>query len=145
MPNFATPQLLVNQAAATTLTGNSGAINIPQAPSYMFLLDIAAGTGTTPTADICIQITGDNSTWYTVGRFAQVTTAAVKNFKMVRNGIAYGEAGFVQAIADTGGAVDKNFIMSKQCRILWTVGGTNPSFATFKLWVFPQVVDFASR
>jgi len=146
MPNFVTASKLVNRSTATTVTGNSGALDIPQDASYMFILDIAAGTGTSPTADIAIQVSPDDgTTWYTTARFAQVTGSAVKSYKMVRNGLAWGEAGYVQAIADTGGAVDKNFIMTRKVRILWTIGGTNPSFATFVLWVFPQVMDWASR
>jgi hypothetical protein len=146
MPNFATSSVLVNRTTSTAVTGNSGTLDMPQAAAYMFILDIAAGTGTTPTVDIAIQVSPDDgTTWYTTARFAQITTAATKSYKMVRNGLAYGEAAFVQAIADTGGALDKNFIFTKKVRVLWTVGGTNPAYATFKLWVVPQVMDWASR
>jgi hypothetical protein len=136
-----TPKLLVNQATVTA-TGNSGNVDLPVAGSYVFILDLAAGTGTSPTIDIAIQNTPDNSTYYTVSRFAQATTVAVKSFKMLRNGLALGEAGFVQAIADTGGAVDKNVVFTKKIRVLWTVGGTNPAYATLKLWVIPQPANW---
>lgn len=149
MPNYSTSKQLRNLTALAA-TANSGAIEFPVAPSYMFILDVAAGTGTSPTLDIAIQVSPDSTggttgTWYTVGRFGQVTGSAVKSFKMVRNGLAYGEAAFVQAIADTGGAVDKNFVFTRYVRILETVGGTNPAFATYKLWVIPQTLDFTTR
>ena len=145
MSIYVTPKSLVS-ATTVTATGNSGWIDCPVASTYMFILDLAAGTGTTPTIDIAIQVSPDDGTTaYTVGRFAQATTAAVKSYKMVRNGLAYGEAGYVQAIADTGGAVDKNFVMTRKVRILYTVGGTNPSYATLKVWLFPQSPDLASR
>lgn len=145
MPNFPTATRILNLATVTA-TGNSGTVDLPMAASYMFILDIAAGTGTTPTCDVAIQVSPDDgTTWYTTSRYAQATTAAVKSFKMIRNGLAWGEAGFVQAIADTGGALDKNCIFTRKVRILYTVGGTNPSYPTLKVWIVPQTTDAASR
>lgn len=126
-------------SAAITATTNSGNLDFKMASSYMLILDVAAGTGTSPTLDIGIQVSPDGgTTFYTVGRFAQVTTAAVKSYKMIRNSLAAGEVGFVQAIADTGGAVDKDFIFTRTMRYIFTVGGTNPSWATLKIHAIPQ-------
>ena len=140
MKTFVTSKQVLNAATVAT-TGNSGTsgFDMPIGPAYMFVMDIAAGTGTSPTADVAIQISPDDgTTWWTVSRWAQVTTAAVVSYKMVRNGLAVGEVGFVQAIADTGGAVDKDFLMTRKARILYTIGGTNPAFATLKVWLLTQ-------
>lgn len=134
-PNV-TPKLLLS-VATVAATASSAAIELPNAPSYLFLMDVGAATGTSPTMDMAIQVTFDEVTYYTVARFTQATTTS-SFYNMIRNGLAIGEAAFSQTIADTGGAQTKNVVFTRKIRLTYTVGGTNPSFATIKVWVAPQ-------
>lgn len=123
-------------AAALAATANSGAVQIDLAEAYLFILDASAGTGTTPTLDVAIQVTPDDgTTWYSVLRFAQVTTGASKQGIRVQPTLGRGEAGSQFTIADTGGAQNANVPFSKKVRVVATVAGTNPAYATVKVWM----------
>lgn len=125
-------------SAARTATGNSGALELPLADCYAFILDTAAGTGTSPTMDVAVQVTvDDGTTWYTAYRFAQATTAAAIRRLNVQGMLGRGEAGTEAAIAATGGALNANTVLTRKYRILWTIGGTNPSF-TFAVHLISQ-------
>jgi len=116
-------------SAARTATGNSGALYLQHANSHLFILDATTVTGTSPTADVAIQVTHDNgTTFYSVLRFAQVTAAAKRYLRIQGGHMGQGEAGAEGAIADTGGALANNVVLSKKVRFIWTIGGTNPSF-----------------
>lgn len=120
---------LVSSAARTT-TSNSGNIEFPvDAEDISFILSSAAGTGTSPTLDVAIQVTPDNgTTYFTVERFAQVTSSIVKDAINMTRKRHHGEAASYLNIADTGGSLVNNVALSRKIRILWTIGGTNPSF-----------------
>ncbi len=112
-------QLSLVPAAALTATGNGAAIDllgdITVSPSaavnydgdLVCLLDSAAGTGTTPTLDIKLQHSDDNSTFTDVtnGAFAQVT----------------GTGSLQKLTVDVGG-------LKRYVRAVHTLGGTTPSF-----------------
>lgn len=132
------PQL-VWSSGSITATANSGTKQLPLADAYGWIFDVAAESGgTSPTLDIAIQISPDNgTTWYSVSRLAQITTAATKSMKVHGNGPIQGQAAAVTAIADTGGALESNFPMTNACRILATIGGTNPTYPSIKVYVIP--------
>lgn len=132
---------LVQTAWNTTITQTttSSAIALPIADVYSIVFDVGAGTGTSPTLDIVMQVSYDKGTTYVNAplRSAQFTTSAVVAWNTLRRGLGWGEAASTQSgIADTGGAVNKNFVFDPQyVKFKATAGGTSPSF-TLKVYVF---------
>lgn len=94
---------------ARTATGNGAAVDVQTLDGDIFLiLDSAAGTGTTPTLDIKVQSSDTSG-----GTFTDITGAV-----------------FTQV---TGTAAQQAITISKDearrwIRIVYTVGGSNPSF-----------------
>jgi hypothetical protein len=135
--NFPVPRL-VWSSPAIAATGNSGAFDMPMASAYAWIVEILTDSGTSPTIDVALQITPDGgTTWWSVSRFAQVTTSDTRLIKTHCNGPIGGQAAAVATIADTGGVLETNFVATSKMRVLATVGGTNPAFATFKVWLIP--------
>jgi hypothetical protein len=129
---------LLVASAARTATGNSGALTIPvDIDAAAIVLDVTAASGTSPTMDVALQTSPDNgTTWYTFSRFAQ-NTGAVTLAKRFNFNVGSGEAAAVFTVADTGGVLESNFPITEDLRVLWTIGGTNPSF-TFVVWMFAK-------
>lgn len=104
----------VVSTAARTTTGNSGGINIAatggvgrEIPDTMSLwIDITAASGTTPTLDLTVEWSMDGTNFVTpeVGAdsFTQKTT--------------------------TGQHLKQFTVLAQYYRIVWTIGGTTPSF-----------------
>ena len=94
--------------AARTATGQTSGIDLKDYDGdVVFLLDSAAGTGTSPTLDVTIEDSADNSS------FAAITDAA-----------------FTQV---TGTASAQKLVVNKDSarryvRVKYTIGGTTPSF-----------------
>jgi hypothetical protein len=132
-------------SAATVTANATQAFALPQGDSYAFIADVGTITGTSPTFDICIQLSPDGgTTWYDWWRFAQFTAAAVRRL-VVQPVQGRGEAGTEAAIgtAGTGGALSNNApavnnFSSLVMRVKVTVGGTSPSAATIKVWLVAQ-------
>ena len=104
--NYATVTLLA--AAEITATGNgSGVDMLNYAGKAKIIVISSAGTGTSPTLDLKIQASADNSTWADVSgaTFTQIVDAAT-----------------VEAIG-----VDLNSA-ARYLRVVKTAGGTTPSF-----------------
>lgn len=115
-------------SAARTVTGNSGELWLPSAPSYTFWLDVNTVTGTSPTLDLTVEMTPDSgTTWFGFMRFAQITAAAERRVKW-SPGLGTEAAEEALELATTGGASVDNMAVSATIRILWTIGGTSPSF-----------------
>lgn len=94
--------------AAQTATGNGTGVDLQQYEGLVaIVLNSAAGTGTTPTLDVKIQDSADNSSFADVAgaAFAQVTNAAS-----------------TQKITINAESV------RRYIRIVRTIGGTTPSF-----------------
>lgn len=121
-------------SAARTSTSYSDVIDFPDNLSDLsFYLISGAGTGTSPTLDVAIEVTVDDGTTFIPRfKFTQVTTGAVKYVIDVKASRT-AEAGAHSTLAYTGSAVAANAPISKKIRVYWTVGGTNPSF-TFAVY-----------
>ncbi len=133
MPYTATVVASTTAAA----TGNSGTIDAVWSvlPDLRLILDVTAASGTTPTLDVALQITPDlGTTWFPILRFAQQTAVAARQLEFSVRREA-GQAASEAVVAATGGALAVNGVLSKNVRVLWTIGGTNPSF-TFAVYVF---------
>ena len=121
-------------ATTATITGTS--FVLPIADSYTAVVDVGAATGTSPTLDVAFQHSPDNGVhWYTFAKFAQITAAGQRSLIFTPQ-VAMNQAASEQAIANTGSAVAINSpVIYSAVRVLATVGGTTPSFATINLWV----------
>lgn len=115
-------------SAARTATGNSGDLDTPlDVESILFLLDVTAASGTSPTLDVAIQAKNAAGNYVTMCRFAQVT-AAGKRALRTRFSADPSDAPVEFAHADTGGALVNAIPIGRKYRIIWTIGGTTPSF-----------------
>lgn len=127
--NLLRPKGMTIQASVTKAATYTGtAFEIPLAESYAFIINVTAASGTTPTLDVAYQVTVDEgTTWFTALRHAQITTTSIRRLQ-VQPSLGKGEAGTEAAIANTGGALNANTILTRKMRTVWTIGGTNPSF-----------------
>jgi hypothetical protein len=101
--------LNLHPTVARTATANSTGVDIQQIVDQIaIVIDSAAGTGTSPTLDVKIQESSDNSTFTDISglAFTQITTSAS-----------------VQKIVLNKGAT-KRYI-----RVVSTITGTTPSFS----------------
>lgn len=135
MPGFQEPLTKALVASGTrTVTSNSGTLTVELCDSYEFIVQATLNSGTTPTMDVAIQITPDDgTTWFTAFRFAQITATSSRRLR-IQPMQGRGEAGTEGAIADTGGALNANGIVTRKIRVLFTTGGTNPNF-TVAVWM----------
>jgi len=94
--------------AARTATGQTSGIDLQTYDGdVVFLLDSAAGTGTSPTLDVTIEDSADNSSFAAItgAAFTQVTTTASAQ----------------KLVVNKDGA-------RRYVRVKYTIGGTTPSF-----------------
>lgn len=132
----------IKTTSAVAADAQSAAIEFPvDLHSGVFLLNITAASGTSPTLDLNIEITPDDgTTWFTAFRFAQQTAASKARVIAVFHGHATNtavvvtnpNAGNAVALALTGGALSAGCPISRKIRANYDIGGTNPSF-TFTL------------
>lgn len=110
---FSDPRTVV-ASAARTASGDSGSVGVFDAGQNVSLLvDVTAVSGTSPTLDLSVEWSHDDGTTWAAGEtadtFAQITATktTVKSFT----------------------------VKAPHYRIVWTVGGTTPSF-TFSVSQF---------
>lgn len=102
---FGDPVAFVASAARTT-TGNSPAIACEKGLQLNVLVEVTASSGTTPTLDFTVEWSMDGTNFASgqaADSFTQITAATVRAVKQF--------------------AVKAPFF-----RLVWTVGGTTPSF-----------------
>jgi len=87
-------------SAARSSSSNSNSFKTKAANSLRVYVDVTAKSGTSPTLDITIQTSPDNSNWYTAGTLTQIT--------------------------DTGQYTGTATTIGPYIRILYTIGGTTP-------------------
>lgn len=124
--------------ATTVTTTTSYTFTAPIANCYGLWVNVAAGTGTTPTCDISLQHTPDGGTTWLIApiRLVQVTTAASTQRATFKIRLGENEAATQGATAATGGTLAANFVPSSMSwRLTATIGGTNPSYATIDAWL----------
>lgn len=127
---------VVNASTVTETT--SYTFTAPVADSYTIALVTGTGTGTSPTLDMSLQHTPDSGTTWLIApiRSAQQTTTGLNTIFVFRPNLGENEAALNQAVAATGGTLAKNFVPSSMSwRLTFTIGGTNPSYATIKAWL----------
>lgn len=124
--------------AATVTTTTSYTFTAPVGDTYQIHLITGTGTGTSPTLDMSLQHTPDGGTTWLIApiRSAQQTTTGLNTMFIFRPKLGDSEVALNQACAATGGTLAKNFVPSSQdWRLTFTIGGTNPSYATIDAWL----------
>ena len=138
MPRMKTVSKRIVSAATVTTTG-SAVVDLPAADVYTFILSMGTATGTSPTCDVVIQNTPDGGTTYvnTALKFTQGTGTASAiqiTVPQSRNMVTASNA-----VAATGSLLSKDTVLSQRVRFLYTIGGTNPSYATITVDMFALV------
>lgn len=94
----------IHASGAETATTQSAGLCLESYQEALIYLKVTAATGTTPTLDVKVQTSHDGSDWYDMGSsFTQITAAATPAVLKITN---FGP-----------------FI-----RLVYTIGGTDPSF-----------------
>lgn len=134
MPRQTVSSKVLVASAAVAATANSGAITLPVADEWTFVVSVTTVTGTTPTMDIVFQNTPDGgTTWVNMPlRTSQITAARAEYFTLPQNRTSIADSSVTAA---TGGILSENYVLSSKIRILYTIGGTNPSF-TFAIYAW---------
>jgi hypothetical protein len=110
--SFGVTDVAVASAARTT-SSDSGAIpGLGYSKTLRAQLNVTAASGTTPTLDVLIEDTLDDTTWNTVGTFVQKITTGRE-------------------------VINVTIPYTATLRVRWTVGGTTPSF-TFAVHIYSE-------
>jgi uncharacterized protein YfiM (DUF2279 family) len=131
--------------AASTVSADSqtAAFQLPLADSFTFWISSDAGTGTSPTLDIALQVAmdglGDGETptvWkYAPIKITQITTSDVEYVVTWRPNLGNNEDAYINVAAGSGTAVAKNFVPTKKARFAFDVGGSTPVFANVTIYM----------
>lgn len=136
--NVTQKPLVVLSASARTTTATSSSFRLPPGVTAItFVSDQNTVSGTSPTLDISIEVSPDDSVWFGVARFAQQTTATeifcslpflgCPSLSQTHSTNLLGATGAESAA--TGGAAAALIIAPPPfMRVVATIGGTNPSF-----------------
>ncbi len=135
MPKQSSYAKRVTNLATVTATAST-IVTLPVADVYTFILSSGAATGTSPTLDTVIQVTPDGgTTWVSTAlKFTQATTGAAFCQITLPQSRAMVTASSV--VATTGSLLAKDTVLSQKVKFLYTIGGTNPSYATITMDVF---------
>lgn len=114
-------------SAARTTTGNTGILPTAYGAvvSIRAQLNVTAASGTTPTLNVVIQDTLDGTNWNTVGTFTQKTAVSLEVINILPQ---KAESGTFQPL------------LSDRLRVLWTIGGTTPSFTFAVDWIIRETM-----
>lgn len=141
-------QLITAQVTTTSAAAASAVIRIPQAETYLFILDVTTLTGTATTLDIEMGISPastigtaalTSSTWHYIAKFTQATTGTGSWAIRMQPTMGRGEAasGWVaggSATTDmaTGAALVNNAPLTPDIRFRWVPNSqTNYVFSIY--------------
>jgi hypothetical protein len=154
MPSMLAPvwavQLVTAATATTSANGSSGVLNLPQAESYLFILDVTTLTGTGTTLDISLAISPvstvntaatTGSVWHQVCKFTQVTTATGTWALRMQPAIGRGEAASAYASGGSATAnwsgstsIANNVPLTPQIRFYWATSAQTTY--TFNIYAY---------
>lgn len=117
--------LTTGDTGAKTATGNGATITNVGNKGVQILVNMGAVTGTSPTAVFKVQGSTDaGTTWYDIpGATTAAITATGQYGIMIYPGIAV-----TAGVATTGTTATANMVIPRTWRVVWTIGGTTPSF-----------------
>jgi len=117
--------LTTGDTGAKTATGNGATITNVGNKGVQILVNMGAVTGTSPTAVIKVQGSTDAGTsWYDIPGATTATLTATGLYGItIYPGIAV-----TAGVATTGTTATASMVIPRTWRIVWTIGGTTPSF-----------------
>jgi hypothetical protein len=117
--------LTTGDTGAKTATGNGATLTNVGNKGVQVLVSMGAVTGTTPTAVLKLQGSVDGGTsWYDIPGATTASLTATGLYGItVYPGIAV-----TAGTTTTGTTASANFVMPRTWRVVWTIGGTTPSF-----------------
>lgn len=117
--------LTTGDTGAKTATGNGATITNIGNKGVQILVNMGAVSGTTPTAVFKVQGSTDaGTTWYDIpGATTAAITATGQYGITVYPGIAV-----TAGVATSGTTATSNMVIPRTWRVVWTLGGTTPSF-----------------
>ena len=117
--------LTTGDTGAKTATGNGATITNIGNKGVQILVNMGAVTGTSPTCVIKVQGSTDaGTTWYDVpGATTASLTATGQYGIMIYPGVAT-----TAGVATTGTTATCSMVIPRTWRVVWTIGGTTPSF-----------------
>lgn len=152
MPSNLSPiwsaQLITAQVTTTSAAAASAVIRIPQAETYMFVLDVTTLTGTATTLDVSMGVSPAStintpalttSTWHYISKFTQVTTGTGTWVLRLQPTMGRGEAasafaagGSATTDVPTGTAIAANVPLTPDIRFRWVPNSqTNYVFSIY--------------
>lgn len=120
-------------SAARTATGDGAAVSnarLRRAISLLFVLDVTAQSGTTPTLDVEVQARLDGVNYTELVQFARNTGTVQTRALNVKRGISFTTELTLEAdpaVAGTATVVN-NLDWIDTLRVTWAIAGTTPSF-----------------
>jgi hypothetical protein len=117
--------LTTGDTGAKTATGNGATITNIGNKGVQILVNMGAVSGTSPTCVIKVQGSTDaGTTWYDVpGATTASLTATGQYGIMIYPGVAT-----TAGVATTGTTATCSMVIPRTWRVVWTIGGTTPSF-----------------
>jgi len=117
--------LTTGDTGAKTATGNGATITNVGNKGVQIVVNMGAVSGTTPTCVIKVQGSTDaGTTWYDVPGATTATLTATGQYGiMIYPGIAT-----TAGVATTGTTATASMVIPRTWRVVWTIGGTTPSF-----------------
>jgi hypothetical protein len=117
--------LTTGDTGAKTATGNGATITNVGNKGMQIVVNMGAVTGTSPTCVIKVQGSTDaGTTWYDVpGATTASLTATGQYGIMIYPGVAT-----TAGVATTGTTATCSMVIPRTWRVVWTIGGTTPSF-----------------
>lgn len=124
--------LTTGDVGAKIASGNGNTMNNTLAKGLNIVFNIGTVTGTTPTCVFKIQGSSDvGSTWYDVPNAATATLVATGVYGIQ----IYPGISTVVATTTTGTISQVNAVLPRTWRVVWTIGGTTPSFTITNIQV----------
>jgi hypothetical protein len=117
--------LTTGDTGAKTATGNGATITNVGNKGVQILVNMGAVTGTSPTCVIKVQGSTDaGTTWYDIPSATTASLTATGQYGiMIYPGIAT-----TAGVATTGTTATASMVIPRTWRVVWTIGGTTPSF-----------------
>lgn len=117
--------LTTGDTGAKTATGNGATITNVGNKGVQILVNMGAVTGTSPTAVIKVQGSTDAGTsWYDIPGATTASLTATGLYGI----LIYPGVAVTAGVATTGTTATSSMVIPRTWRIVWTIGGTTPSF-----------------
>lgn len=117
--------LTTGDTGAKVATGNGATITNVGNKGVQILVNMGVVSGTTPTAVFKVQGSTDaGTTWYDVPGASTASIVATGQYGI----LIYPGIAVTAGVATTGTTATANMVIPRTWRIVWTIGGTTPSF-----------------